>query len=107
MDGGDLSVGPQGSPVTIWRRKSELFAAQPGQAEKLLGEGKNPSIAQSPFGTFLAWQRSGEVMVTTPRHPVPKVLAKGTYPQIRALPMENAAVCVWEEDGEIVFQRVE
>jgi hypothetical protein len=107
MDGGDISIDQFGKPVTVWRRKGEIFSVQPGQAEKWVGQGKTPSVSINPAGSFIVWQQEGDIRVITPLHPIPRNLQKGSYPQIRALPGENAALCAWEQEGKIILQRVE
>lgn len=73
----------------------------------MLGEGKTPSIGQGSSGAYVVWQRDGEIMLTTPLLPQARSLGKGAYPKIRVLRNENAAVCVWEQEGKIKIQRVD
>lgn len=105
MDGGDIAVNEQGKVATVWRRKNEIFLAEPGQPEKLLGEGRSASLAATETGNFVAWQREGEVLIRTPDGKI-VTMGKGAYPRIKASSDRQGAVCAWENEDEIFVARI-
>jgi hypothetical protein len=98
MDGGYLAVHTSGKIATIWRRDKEIFAAAPGEAERLLGPGEQPWAAATAKGTYLTWitRRPGDLMLLSPgaSHAV-RVDGNARDPAIAASP-GGGVVLVWE-----------
>lgn len=102
MDGGDLTVAADGSPVTVWRRKQQIFATDGENTtrERLLGSGEQPSVAANAHGNYMVWltSRGGKLLLSTPHAQEPTQLA-----ELAADPMLAASrsgkglvIAVWE-----------
>jgi hypothetical protein len=103
MDGGGLAAGPAGEPVTVWRRGMQIFTARPGGPESPVGEGKDPALAVTSRGVFLAWTGAGGLTARTPSGRGPIVLdPKGAYVQLAAL-HDGTALAAWESGGSLSF----
>ena len=55
MDGGALSVRSDGTVDSIWRRGNKVYACVPGQPEKEIGDGTQPSFASDVDGRSAVW----------------------------------------------------
>lgn len=102
MDGGDLTVAADGAPVTVWRRKQQIFVTDGSGSmhERLLGSGEQPSVAANAHGQYVVWlgSRGGKLLLSTPNANQPMPLA-----ELAAAPMFAASrsgngpvVAVWE-----------
>jgi hypothetical protein len=102
MDGGGLAMDSRGDIVTVWRRTEEVFLARPGQAEELLGIGRDPVIAIAPDGTSrVAWRGKAGLVVTDPRRGEPKDLAEGGQaPALLAL-ADGSLLAAWEREKRV------
>lgn len=102
MDGGDLTVAMDGSPVTIWRRNQQIFVTDEGDStrERLLGSGEQPSVAANAHGHYVVWlsSRGGKLLLSTPTANQPLPLAeRAADPMIAASRSVNGpVVAVWE-----------
>jgi hypothetical protein len=108
MDGGGLAFQPAGNPITVWRREKQVFLTAPAEAEKQMGDGKDPAIAAGRKGVYLAWTAPDGVKAFSPGAVAPTVLAAGTevgYPQLLAL-ADGSVLAVWEAKGRLEFQRL-
>jgi hypothetical protein len=95
MDGGGIAVG-DGGIVTVWRRNTDIFLARPGEAEKKIGEGRNPAVAIGKNGVYSVWSAVEGLMASVPRKSEPYVLSKsGGFPAISG----GTQVVVAREDG--------
>lgn len=99
MDGGGLVIKSNGNAETVWNRKGIIYACEPGQAEKKLGEGKNCTMESVNGKNVYAWVEDGDVIVMKPQG-MKKNLGKGQLPQLRAVNNEHI-LCVWENDKQI------
>jgi hypothetical protein len=103
MDGGGFTVGPNGKIVTAWRRGTEVYLAAEGGAETLLSEGKNPSIAASKEGLFVAWSGPDGVFARVPGQAEPVLLDReGGFVQLTSVP-NGPILAAWERKGSIQF----
>jgi hypothetical protein len=66
MDGGGLTVDPSGAVRTVWRRESKIYACEPGQVEKEIGEGKSCSIEDVHGKDIYAWIDNGDIVCLLP-----------------------------------------
>jgi hypothetical protein len=105
MDGGGLVV--QGKKVvSVWRRGSEVFLASPGQPEVKLGAGKDPAIAATSRGVFVAWASSEGLQIQLPGQERPQRLApEGSFVQLLGLP-DGTPLATWEHGGSLYVQRI-
>ena len=55
MDGGMLSIGPNGQVATVWRRAGELYFTTAKEPEALLGKGEQPWVAGTGKGPIAVW----------------------------------------------------
>ncbi len=104
MDGG--GIAHEGArTVTAWRRGEELFLAEPGKAERKLGDGKDVAIAAGSGGVAAVWVkdsqlhtwRAGKTEVVSPQ---------AAFPNLVALPGAGF-LAAWEENGAIATKRLE
>lgn len=102
MDGGGLAVAADGAPVTVWRRKQQIFVTDGSGPlhERLLGLGEQPSVAANTDGQYVVWlgSRGGKLLLSTPNANQPMPLAGlATAPMLAASRSGNGlVVAVWE-----------
>jgi hypothetical protein len=99
MDGGGLVINSNGNAETVWNRKGTIYACEPGQAEKKLGEGKNCTMESVNGKNVYAWVENGNIVVMKPQG-MKKNLGKGQLPQLKAVNNEHI-LCVWENEKQI------
>ena len=58
MDGGSVTMAPDGKWITAWRRDSKLFLNEIGQAERSFAEGKQPVIAYAGKDRLIVWEEN-------------------------------------------------
>jgi hypothetical protein len=106
MDGGALAYDATGVLATVWRREGTVYSASSGAAETLLAaSAQQPVLARGKSGMVIAYEKSGEVMLTTAGQP-PKSIGKGRAP---ALASNAAGVCylAWEgANGGLFLERL-
>lgn len=103
MDGGGLAMAPNGKIMTTWRRGTEVYLAPEGTSETLVSEGKNPSIAASKDGVYVAWSSPTGVQVHVPGKAEPMTLdSEGGFVQLISVP-NGPVVAAWERKGTIQF----
>ncbi len=105
MDGGGLTVNKNGTPETVWRRESKIYAATPGLPEKEIGEGRGCSMESVNGKNIYTWTNNGNVVVMKPQGQK-RVLGKGSQPLLKALNNEHV-ICVWENEKQIHAQVLE
>ncbi|MCC7335412.1 MAG: exo-alpha-sialidase [Pirellulaceae bacterium] len=102
MDGGELTVATDGSPLTVWRRNQQVFATDVGgrSRERLLGLGEQPSIAANENGRYLVWvsRRGGDLMLSAPEANTPIRLSESAADPVISAPrsIDGPVVLVWE-----------
>ena len=102
MDGGDLTIAADGSPITVWRRNQQIFTTDVGgrTRERLLGSGEQPSIAANANGHYLVWvgRRGGDLMLLAPKANTPIRLAEPAADPVIAASrtVDGLVVTVWE-----------
>ncbi|HYK44719.1 MAG TPA: sialidase family protein [Parafilimonas sp.] len=99
MDGGGLTVNSSGAVSTVWRRQSKIYACEPGQVEKEIGEGKSCSIEDVYGKDIYAWIADGDIVCLLPGGKL-QTIGHGSSPVLKKM-SEKKAVCVWEDDGKI------
>jgi BNR repeat-like domain len=106
MDGGGISVTPNGKIASVFRRKQEVLLVNGDEPETLLATGKDPAIAATACGVFVAWTAADGLMARVPGRAEPLRLdPDGAFPQLIALP-NGTVLAAWEREGEIEFQRL-
>jgi len=104
MDGGGLAVNKQGKLVSVWRRESEVFLAEPGSPEQRIEAGKDAAIAIGTNGVYTVWTHNGAIRARIPGKPEPVVLAPmGSFPQLVAVP-DGPVIAAWEDGGQIAWK---
>ncbi len=104
MDGGGLVIDNNGKPETVWRRKSTIYASQPGQPETAIGEGKGSTLESVNGKNVYAWTENGEIVIRKPGG-TKVILAKGQLPLLKQINSEHV-LCVWENDKQVYAQIV-
>ncbi len=103
MDGGGLVYGADGKMITVWRREMNIYLAPEHGAETLLHEGKNPAIASSTKGVYVAWSSSDGVFARVPGHTEPVRLdGEGGFVTLTSVP-KGGVIAAWERKGTIQF----
>ncbi|AUD07152.1 hypothetical protein CWM47_04105 [Spirosoma pollinicola] len=100
MDGGGMSISPDGNLSTVWRRADKLYTARPGQPEIELATGKNAKIVTTQKGDYIVFQREGQLWKITPGQPQPTAFGSGAYANMTRL-SNDRVLCLWEQDGTI------
>ena len=103
MDGGGL-VASGKQVVTAWRRGEQVFLDQPGQAEKLMGAGKDVAIAASGGQIYAIWTSAGAVVAWTADKST-ELAKSGAFPTLTSL-ADGGVLAAWEENGSIVTRRL-
>lgn len=103
MDGGGLAVNSDGTIQTVWKREKNIYAAMPGKAEKLIGQGRGCTIETLNGKNIYAWVENA-VVVYINSLGEKKILGPGQQPVLKAL-NNGKAVCVWE-NGKQIYRSV-
>ncbi|HTX39167.1 MAG TPA: sialidase family protein [Bryobacteraceae bacterium] len=103
MDGGGLAASG-GRIVTAWRRDSDVFLDEPGQAEQRLGTGKDVALALSGGHVYVAWE-DGPKLAVWEGGKLEVLAESGTFPSLCALP-EGGVLAAWEQNGAIEMRRL-
>ena len=99
MDGGGLAVNEKGVVQTIWKREKNIYAAMPGMAESLIGQGTGCTMETLNGGYVYAWVERGEVVFINLQGEK-KILGPGKQPVLKALD-NGQVVCAWENEKQI------
>lgn len=100
MDGGGLAIAKNGTPQTVWRRQSKIYADVPGAAEKEIGEGKGCSIETTNGKNIYAWSDNDNNIVCLLPNGSQKALGKGILPVMKSV-SNDEVICVWQTENEI------
>jgi hypothetical protein len=104
MDGGGLAVNRHGKLVSVWRRASDVFLAEPGSPEQRIETGKDAALAIGSSGVYAIWIGNGAVRARIPGKPEPVLLApQGAFPQLVAVP-DGPVIAAWEDHGQIAWK---
>ncbi|MDB5131427.1 MAG: hypothetical protein JWR02_1176 [Mucilaginibacter sp.] len=104
MDGGGIIV--DGSAIrTTWQRKGEVFYAEPGKPEVLIGKGRNSSIAGDGVNAVITFHNNDTVKMIQLKNKRETAIGTGSYLKSLVLP-GNKTLCVWEDDKKIKFRRI-
>jgi len=106
MDGGGIAADSQGRLITVWRRESSVYIAEPGAAEQMIEAGKDAAVAAGNKGVYAVWSSGAGVHARVPGQTKPVSLSTmGGFPQVVALP-DGSAVAAWEEHGKIEWRKL-
>lgn len=104
MDGGAVLAGPKGAPTTVWRREGEVFLTTAANQERRLGPGRQPVIASSLHGPFVAWTEGKALKLLRPGQTGTEILdEEAAYPSMVAMPGGSVALA-WEKGGAIAVK---
>ncbi|QEC80471.1 hypothetical protein FSB76_11955 [Mucilaginibacter ginsenosidivorax] len=105
MDGGGIVVDEANSIHTVWQRKGEIFYAQPGGSEILIGKGRNCAIAAAGTKTIISYQENDTLKVLSASNKNAVMVGKGGF--LKSIPLgSNQMLCVWEQDNVIKFKKI-
>ena len=103
MDGGSIVLGPKGSSVSVWRREGNLYLSN-GSDESLLGPGRQPVIARTSKGTFVAWTEGKSIRwKMTSDDQVRTLSTEGSFLSLVPLP-DGGVLLGGERDGTVFVQ---
>jgi hypothetical protein len=104
MDGGGIIV--DGSAIrTTWQRKGEVFYAEPGKPEVLIGMGRNSSIDGNGANAVITFHNNDTVKMIQLKNKRETAIGKGSYLKSLVLP-GSKILCVWEDDKKIKFKKI-
>ena len=105
-DGGSIAMAGDSRPVSVWRRRREIYVAAEEGDEKLIAAGKNPVLAIGAKGLYTAWTDSSGVRLLAPSQDDPSILdASGRYVQLIAL-SEGTVLAAWQSEGRLIVERL-
>jgi hypothetical protein len=99
MDGGGLAVDRAGFIQTVWRRQSDIYACEPGNAETKLGEGRSCVVAAFNHKNIYAWSSDGNIICLLPggsKH----IVGQGSLPVLQSI-NDKEVLCIWQDDKQI------
>jgi hypothetical protein len=100
MDGGGLTVNSKNAIRTVWRRDGQVFYAEPGKPEILIGEGRSCNIT----GDIINWNDGLDLIVKRDKAE-PFTIGKGSA--LRVAPFSNKSmVAVWEVEKQVVYKTI-
>lgn len=99
MDGGSFALNDNGTMETVWNRKGNIYACEPGKEEQKLGEGKNCTMESVNGKNVYAWVENGNVVLLKPQG-MKISLGTGELPVLRGTNNEHV-LCVWENEKGI------
>jgi hypothetical protein len=103
MDGGGLThIGTR--TITAWRREANIYLAEPGKPETMLGEGKDVAIAANNDQLYLLWIAHSHLELWT-NGTTRSLSDNAAFPSITALP-DGEVLGAWEENGSISIQKL-
>ncbi len=103
MDGGGLAVSA-GRTITAWRRGENVFLAEPGKQETLIGAGKDVALAVSRDRIYAIWS-NGTKIESWSEDKIDVLSSAGAFPALTDLP-DGGVLAAWEENGAIVTRRL-
>ena len=104
MDGGGLALDGRSVLHSAWRRDGAIYATAGDAKELAIGKGKNPTIAASKTGAFIAWTDGPEVKLLKPGATQPATLGEGAFPVLAA---SDSVYAAWEQNGAIVVEHIQ
>lgn len=99
MDGGSLTLTPDGKVQTVWRRVSKIYSCEPGKPEIEIGEGKNCTVDNINGKNVFAWVKNGEVVCKLPDGNI-RSLGHGNSPVLKSIG-NNQVLFVWENERQL------
>jgi hypothetical protein len=105
MDGGAISLDPQGGIGTTWLRDKFVYYAEPGKPERKIAEGRAPALVKTANGNYLAWQQGNDIAVLTPGKIDSEVIGAGIYPRLASM-ADGSGICMWEAGSRIVAKKL-
>lgn len=99
MDGGDLVWEAPGKLLTAWRRDKQVFLARPGEPEQLLGNGRQPVLARTTDGIWVAWTEGKTLWLKQPDGKTKRLSDFAAFPSIVARPWGGVTVAWDGADG--------
>ncbi|AYB31865.1 hypothetical protein [Chryseolinea soli] len=100
MDGGGLTVDLKNNIHTAWQRDGQIYYAQPGQPERIIGEGRSVGMS----GNLLTWEKGSDLFVK-PLNGTPQKIGEGTALKVYEF-TDRSILAVWEKDDQVVFKRI-
>jgi len=100
MDGGGLAIDKSDNIATAWQRERIIFYAEPGGAERKIGEGRAVGMS----GNLVTWD-NGSNLVAQRINGKQYVIGQGMALNVREL-RDNTIFAVWENNGQIVFRKI-
>ena len=100
MDGGGLAIDRNDNVATAWQRERIIFYAEPGGAERKIGEGRSVGMS----GDLVTWD-NGSNLVAQRINGKQYMIGAGTALTVREL-RDKTIFAIWEKNGQIVFNKI-
>lgn len=97
MDGGAITFDGR-DVLATWRRENDVYLTTAAVAERRLGQGRDPVVAQAGPHRDVAWTSADGVLLVQGDRP-PASLGAGRFPSLLAFP--RATVIAWEHQGQV------
>jgi len=105
MDGGALAVH-NGRIVSVFRRDKEIIVAGVDKNETVAGTGRDPVLAVTKRGEYVAWTAPAGIQLLEPGAVSPRMAGPGgQYVHLTAMP-GGGVIGAWEHEKSIVVQRL-
>lgn len=104
MDGGGLTFDAGQGIHTAWRRGDSVYYVGPGRREQEIAKGKDPSIAASAKGVYMAWNEGVILKLKRPGHEPELLAAEGAYVTFGG---SGPIFAAWEQKNGIAVARVD
>jgi len=106
MDGGDLIWEAPGKLLTAWRRDKQVFLARPGEAEQLLGTGRQPVLVKTSEGVWAAWTEGKTLWLKQPDGKTIQVSSNASFVSAVARPWGGVTLAWDGAAGEEYYDAV-
>jgi hypothetical protein len=104
MDGGGITLYDSGELNTVWQREGQVYLANSELEEKLIGQGRSPSISSHGHDTNIVFTRGDEIMAADGPMFQPLSIGNGNSP--RVLTLSDGAVYIWSNESGIQFKKI-
>lgn len=104
MDGGALALH-KGGVVSAFRRDKEILVASDDKSESVAGTGRDPVVAVTKAGPYVAWTSAAGIQVLKPGAISPEMLGPGGQ-YVHLTGTAGVLIAAWEHDKAIVVQRI-
>ncbi len=104
MDGGGITLYDNGELNTVWQREGQVYLANSEINEKLIGQGRSPSISSHGEDTNIVFTEGEEIMAVNGPLYQPEKIGTGNSP--RVLSVSDGAIYVWVNETGVQYKKI-